>query len=46
MLAKYLFGLGYMLYVDNWYTSETLFNYFYENQTCATGTIVTEVVHE
>ena len=37
-LAKGLFGLGYKLYVDNWYTSEALFNYLYENQTCATGT--------
>ena len=41
MLAKYLFGLGHILYVDNWYTTEALFNYFYENQTCATGTVVT-----
>ena len=37
-LAKNLFGLGYKLYVDNWYTSEALFNYLYENQTCAIGT--------
>ena len=37
-LAKDLFGLDYKLYVDSWYTSEVLLNYFYENQTCATGT--------
>ena len=37
-LAKDLFGLGYKLYVYDWYTSEALFNYLYENQTCATGT--------
>ena len=37
-LANYLFGLSYKLYVDNWYTGEALFNYLYENQTCATGT--------
>ena len=38
LLAKDLFGLGYKLYVDSWYTSGALFNYLYENQTCATGT--------
>ena len=38
LLAKDLSGLGYKLYIDNWYTSEVLFNYLYENQTCATGT--------
>ena len=37
-LAKDLFGLGFKLYVDNWHTSEALFNYLYENQTCATRT--------
>ena len=37
-LAKDLFGLGDKLYIDNWYTSEALFNYLYENQTYATGT--------
>ena len=36
-LANNLLGLGYKLYIDNWYTSEALFNYLYENQTCATG---------
>ena len=37
-LARDLFGLGYKLYVDNWYTSESLFNYLYEYQACGTGT--------
>ena len=37
-LVKDLFGLDYTLHVDEWYTSEALFNYLYENQTCATGT--------
>ena len=27
-----------MLYVDNWYTNEALFQYLYENKTCAAGT--------
>ena len=31
-LAKDLFGLGFQLYVDNWYTSEALCNYLYEYQ--------------
>ena len=38
LLAKDLLSLGNKLYVDNWYTSEALFNYLYENQTCDTGT--------
>ena len=37
-LANDLLGLGYKLYVDNWYTSEALFQYLYENKTCAAGT--------
>ena len=37
-LANNLLGLGYKLYVDNWYTSEALFQYLYENKTCAAGT--------
>ena len=31
-LAKDFFGLGFQLYVDNWYTSEALCNYLYEYQ--------------
>ena len=38
LLSKDLFGLGYKLCIDNWYTSEALFNYVYESQICATGT--------
>ena len=37
-LANDLLGLGYKLYVDNWYTSEALCQYLYENKTCAAGT--------
>ena len=37
-LANDLLGLGYKLYVDNWYTSEALFQYLNENKTCAAGT--------
>ena len=37
-LAKDLFGLGFQLYVDDWYTSEALCNYLHEYQACATGT--------
>ena len=37
-LVKDLLGLDYTLHVGKWYTSEALFNYLYENQTCATGT--------
>ena len=37
-LANDLLVLGYKLYVDNWYTSEALFQYLYENKTCAAGT--------
>lgn len=36
---KDLFGLGYKLYVDNWYSSETLFRYLEENGTAACGTV-------
>ena len=31
--------LGCKLFVDNWYTNETLFDYLYENKTCAVGTV-------
>ena len=33
-----LFGIGYTLFVDNWYTSEKLFKYLEENGTTACGT--------
>ena len=33
-----LFGKGYNLFVDNWYTSEKLFRYLEENGTAACGT--------
>ena len=36
-LLSDLLGLGYKLLVDNWYTSEALFDYLYENKTCAVG---------
>ena len=36
-LLSDLLGLGYKLFVDNWYTSEALFDYLYENKTCAVG---------
>jgi len=33
-----LLNEGYRLYVDNWYTSQVLFNYLHENNTAACGT--------
>ena len=33
-----LFGKGCQLFVDNWYTSEKLFNYIEENGTAGCGT--------
>ena len=33
-LMEDLLGFGFKLYVDNWHTSEALFRYLYENQTC------------
>ena len=33
-----LYGKGYHLYVDNWYTSEKLFRHLEENGTAACGT--------
>ena len=37
-LIKELLGDGYNLYVDNWYTSQSLLEYLYEYDTVATGT--------
>ena len=37
-LMKDLFGLGYKLFTDNWYTSEELLRYQQENGTAACGT--------
>ena len=37
-LLEGLMGLGYNLYVDNWYTSQELFSYLRENGTVACGT--------
>ena len=37
-LMEMLLGQGYHVYVDNWYTSEELFLYLYENETAACGT--------
>ena len=38
-LLSDLLGLGYKLFADNWYTSEELFDYLYENKTCVVGTV-------
>ena len=38
-LLSDLLSLGYKLFVDNCYTSEALFDYLYENKTCAVGTV-------
>ena len=37
-LMEDLLGKGYHVYVDNWYTSEVLFTFLYENNTAACGT--------
>lgn len=37
-LMEGLLGKGYKLFVDNWYTSEELFSYLYENNTAICGT--------
>ena len=37
-LMETLLNKGYRLYVDNWYTSQELFTYLYENGTAACGT--------
>ena len=38
-LMEPLLEKGYHLYTDNWYSSITLFKYFYEHHTQACGTI-------
>lgn len=38
LLKSYL-GKGHTLFVDNWYTSPTLFNYLYNNKTNVCGTV-------
>ena len=38
-LLRNLLGLGYKLFIDNWYTSEAIFDYLYENKICAVGTV-------
>ena len=38
-LMKPFIGKGHILYVDNWYTSPTLFRYLFRNQTGACGTV-------
>ncbi|KAJ8966363.1 hypothetical protein NQ314_003564 [Rhamnusium bicolor] len=38
LLKKYL-NKGHVLYIDNWYTSPSLFLYLHNNQTNATGTV-------
>ena len=37
-LMNGLFGVGYKLYLDNWYTSQILISYLEENGTAACGT--------
>ena len=37
-LIKELLGCGYSIYIDNWYTSQSLFEYLYEHDTVAPGT--------
>ena len=38
-LLSDLLGLGYTLFVDNWYASLALFDDLYENKTCVAGTV-------
>ena len=38
-LLSDLLGLGYTLFVDNWYMSLALFDDLYENKTCVAGTV-------
>ena len=38
-LLSDLLGLGYKLFVDNWYMSAALFDYLYENKTYPVGTV-------
>lgn len=37
-LTENLLNKGYRLYVDNWYTSQVLFNYLHDKNTAACGT--------
>ena len=39
-LKSDLYGYGYHLYVDNWYTSERLFKHLSENGTVTCGTVM------
>ena len=38
-LLRPLLGMGYKLFVDNWYLSPALFQYLAEHETAACGTI-------
>ena len=38
-LCKDLLNMGYKIYVDNWYTSENLLKFLYEQGTCVVGTV-------